>query len=296
MKLISKGIGWMETENPFVDSLSCPWCEKAGAILEPRVVLVDGPEHKHVNIEKVNGKLLTMQGHCPSCRTTFLWRVLIHERGTFQWADIGTTVEQWNTLLEKNSDDQLPCLCKKCVKAKGWQPENPLPPPNLKNTPAKKPKEEVIDAEVVDDTATVSVVQQKGMALTLEQHTAIAKALKVDWATLGERMGCNADKAKEQFIYTMESYVRIKFATFQPQPSDSPDVPPRFPTIVPKSIFAAFKASGEAHLCEYVVTGFAVVDQVLGRSDLPASIIYHHMCRMCKVSACKFHPSKREED
>lgn len=301
MKIITKPTEWVDTENPYVDTLLCPLCGKPGARLDPAFVVTDGPEQNHVNLSKVNGRLLTMQGKCPGCEHSFLMRILMHEAGTYTWSDIGVQAKEWNALLEMESKDQLPCMCGDCQKkgtVKPAQDESTASPclkakiAKLKATPKKG---ETVDAEVIDEPKTVPIVQQQGMALTPQQHQAIGKAMKMNWAALSEKLQVSEAQAKQQFVQVMEAYVRIKFATFQPTPNDDPDMPPRFPTVVPKAIFEAFRQSGEKHLCEYLITGFAMVDNVLNRPDLPASIVFHHMCRMCKVEACKYHPSKREE-
>jgi hypothetical protein len=298
VKIITKPVIWQDTENPFVDALTCPICDKASVLLDPAVVLTDGPQQKHVNLSKVEGKMLTMRGTCKDCKAAFLLRILLHSGGTYTWHDIGVTAEVWNALLSSGSKDQLPCMCKKCQLKGVVMPaaDESTASPSLKEAIAKLKavKEDVIDPEIVDATV-VPVIHQQGYALTMGQHRAIAKAMKANWDALAKDTGLSVQDTQLHFVNVIEAYVRIKFATFQPSDADDPSLPPKFPTIVPKSLFAGFKQSGEDHLCQYLVTSFSLVDQVLGRPDLPASVIYHHMCRMCKLTDCSFHPSKRDE-
>ena len=87
MKIITKAMEWNETKNPFVDQLVCPCCNAPGATLDPKFLLTDGPQD-HVNLSKVDGKLLTTQGRCPHCKSTFLWRVMLSPTGAFSWTDV----------------------------------------------------------------------------------------------------------------------------------------------------------------------------------------------------------------
>ena len=298
MKIITKPVVWQNTENPFVDALTCPICDKASVLLDPAFVLTDGPQQLHVNLSKVEGKMLTMRGTCKDCKAAFLLRILLHAGGTYTWHDIGVPAKVWNALLAEESKDQLPCMCKKCQLKGVVMPANDesTASPSLKEGLAKLKvaQEDAIDPEIVD-AKVVPIIHQEGYALTMGQHRAIAKAMKANWNALAQDTGMSVKDAQLHFVNVIEAYVRIKFATFQPSANDDPNLPPQFPTIVPKAIFATFKQSGEDHLCEYIVMSFATVDQVLGRPDLPASVIYHHMCRMCKLTDCRFHPSQREE-
>jgi hypothetical protein len=298
VKIITKPIVWKGTENPYVSVLECPMCHKPGAQLDPAVVLTDGPQQRHVNFWKVEGKMITIRGVCPDCKAAFLLRILLAAAGTYAWHDLGVTAKIWNALLTEKSKDQLPCMCLACQQKGMVKPahDESTASPSFKASIAKlkASNADVVDADIVD-TKVVSIINEEGMALTVAQHQAIAKALKADWPKLAEGTGMSVKDTQIQFVNVIEAYVRIKFATFQPQDTDDPDRPPKFPTIVPKTIVAGFKQSGEKHLCEYIVTAFAMVDQVLGRPDLPASIIYHHMCPMCKLEDCKFHPTNRKE-
>lgn len=329
MKIITKPVIWDDTENPYVSVLTCPMCDKPNVQLDPAVVLTDGPKQLHVNLAKVEGKLLTMRGTCKDCKAAFLLRILLHGAGTYTWHDIGVNAKAWNTLLAEESKDQLPCMCLKCqqkgivkptadestLSAKDKAAFNKIKESLKEDIKAKAPglsDEEIekaldeaglstpnfpdkhVGADIVD-LKSVPVLHQQGYALTVDQHRAVATAMKANWDEMAKDMGLSVKDAQVHFVNVIEAYVRIKFATFQPSDADDPGLPPKFPTIVPKSLFAGFKRSAEAHLCQYLVTSFALVDQVLGRPDLPASVIYYHMCRMCKLSDCAFHPSKRGE-
>jgi hypothetical protein len=307
VKIITKPVIWKNTENPFVDTLTCPICDKASVLLDPAFVLTDGPQQLHVNLSKVEGKMLTMRGTCKDCKAAFLLRILLHAGGTYTWHDIGVPAKTWNALLAEESPNQLPCMCRKCQLKGEVMPASDESTLSAKekallekfkkaaHEPAPKvPDEPILDADIVD-TKIVPVIHQQGYALTMGQHRAIAKAMKANWAKLAQDTGLSVQDTQLHFVNVIEAYVRIKFATFQPSANDDPNLPPQFPTVVPKAIFATFTQSGEDHLCEYLVTSFALVDQVLGRPDLPASVIYHHMCRMCKLTDCQFHPSQRKE-
>ena len=307
VKIITKPVIWEGTKNPYVAVLTCPMCTKAGVLLDPAVVLTDGPHQQHVNLSGAEGKMFTIRGTCPSCKAAFLLRILLNGAGTYTWHDIGVPAKTWNALLAEESPNQLPCMCRKCQLKGEVMPASDESTLSAKekallekfkkaaHEPAPKvPDEPILDAEIIA-TKIVPVIHQQGFALTQDQHQAVAQAMAANWAELAQETGLSAMEAQAHFINVIEAYVRIKFATFQPAFNADPTLPPKFPTIVPKLLFKGFLESDEEHLCHYLVTSFALVDQVLGRPDLPATVIYNHMCRMCKIEGCSFHPSKRDE-
>ena len=314
MKIITKASDWAETKNPFVDQLVCPCCDKPGAVLEPRFVLTDGPQ-SHINLSNIKGKLLTTKGKCPHCQSSFLWRMMISLAGAFSWTDILVPAKTYNALLASHSTDQLPCLCETCQKEKGLKPDHdqstgatatvPKVHPHSHSVPtAKDLADSMLKAGAVDQVLEeqsvadiVGAVASNGRLMTDEQVRIAAEAMgyteAMAKANLTQEQIEGIWKTVTDFV---EGYVRIKFATFQPQVTDDHDLPPHFPAIMPTVIYANFKAQKECvHMCQFLISKCAPIDVALGRLDLPATVIYTHMCAMCKLSDCQFHPSKREE-
>jgi len=350
VKIITKPVIWDDTKNPYVTALTCPMCDGPTTTLDAAVAVTDGPHQQHVNLNDVDGKLITMRGKCNDCGAHFLLRILLHTAGTYTWHDIAVDAKTWNSLLKAESKDQLPCMCLKCQQkgtVKPDQDESTLSDKEKaiidkckkfiddgiadigvlsakekailekrkqeladeikeKLSQAKKKKGtegEVVDADVIEQGVangeTVPVLHEQGYALTKHQHSQIinevTKALKVDWDQIAKEAGVPVADVLEDYVQSTEAYVRIKFATFQPKPAANPKSPPAFPAIVPRVVVERFNGSGRANLCEFLIANYAVVDQVLQRADLPASVVYNHMCAMCTVKTCEYHPTKRQE-
>jgi hypothetical protein len=142
--------------------------------------------------------------------------------------------------------------------------------------------------------STIVPLENTGRKLTNEQIEAIVEEMKVDFIELARRSKVTVSQAVAGFIDLVENYLNIKFQSFAPKASDDPELPPAFPVVVPMIIHHSFKnQDDDEFMCQHLINSFLPVDYTLKRQDLPASVIYNTMCRMCKLSDCEWHPTHR---
>lgn len=145
------------------------------------------------------------------------------------------------------------------------------------------------------DPAIIQGVAGKGRVLSDDQIKMLMKAGNMNIEEVMKRSGQTREQVISNYTAIVEAYVRIKFATFQPKQTDDPDVPPTFPIIIPPLMAELFNAQKDfPFMCQYLIAAYATVDTTLSRPDLPASIVWHHMCPMCKVTDCLFHTKNRK--